>query len=193
MTAFNAPVAGSVERFDTHLGNVEFLPAQNQHAYDELVRQIFGMRRENDTLSLPTVNEARAWQKAFSIYQSLKRREADEERRAVPMQRAFLDDQKAWREYIDDRNRLLSMLRHGEVDEHICGVHLDLKTDDVAGPMDETNARYGGRRVGWPQRAQNIASALSRWDSLSSAEKRLIQTERVARRLKYSKERHYYG
>jgi hypothetical protein len=191
MTAFNAPVAGSVERFDTHLGNVEFLPAQYQHAYDELVRQIFGMRRENDTLSLPTVNEARAWQKAFSIYQSLKRREADEERRAVPMQRAFLDDQKAWREYIDDRNRLLSMLRHGEVDEHICGVHLDLVTDDVAEPLDEANQRFGGRAIGWVDRAQHIAGALRWWDSLSPAEKQLLQTERVARRLKHSKERNY--
>jgi hypothetical protein len=154
MTAFNAPVAGSVERFDTHLGNVEFLPAQYQHAYDELVRQIFGMRRENDTLSLPTVNEARAWQKAFSIYQSLKRREADEERRAVPMQRTFLDDQKAWREYIDDRNRLLSMLRHGEVDEHICGVHLDLATDDMAAAgRSEPALWWAGYRVGGPRAA----------------------------------------
>jgi hypothetical protein len=120
MTAFGAPVAGSVERFDVHLADVEFLPAQYQRAFDELVRQIFGMRRESDMLAIPSSNEARAWQKAFSIYASLKRREADEERRAVPMQRAFLDDQKAWREYIDDRNRLLSMLRHGEVDEYIC-------------------------------------------------------------------------
>jgi hypothetical protein len=191
MTAFSA--ADGPERFDAHLSGLEFLPAAYHFALAELERRILGMKRESDTFIIPDANEAGAWAKAFSIYQSLKRRDADEARRAAPAQRAFLDDQKAWREYIDDRNRLLSMLRHGEVDEHICGVHLDLKTDDVAGPMDETNARYGGRRVGWPQRAQNIASALSWWDSLSSAEKRLIQTERVARRLKYSKERHYYG
>jgi cell division protein FtsB len=188
VTAFNAPVAGSVERYDVHLSAVEFLPPQYQHAYDELVRQIQALKRENDKLEIPSCNEARAWQKAYA---SLKRREADEERSAVPMQRAFLDDQKAWREYIDDRNRLLSMLRHGEVDEHICGVHLDLVTDDMAEPLDEANQRVGGRAIGWVDRAQHIASALRWWDSLGPAEKQLLQTERVARRLKLSKERNY--
>jgi hypothetical protein len=61
----------------------------------------------------------------------------------------------------------------------------------MADPLDEANARYGGRAIGWPQRAQNIAGALRWWDSLSSAEKQLLQTERVARRLKHSKERQY--
>lgn len=191
MTAFSAPEIGSPERFDTHLANVEFLPAQYQHAYDELIRRIQALKRENDTLSLPAVNEARAWDRAFSIYSGLRRREQDEERRAAPTQKAFSEDQKEWSQYISDRNQLINMLARGVVDEYICGAHLDLKTDDILEPLDEANSRFGGRRVGWPQRAQNIASALRWWDSLSNAEKRLIQTERVARRLKYSKEQRY--
>ena len=152
MTAFSA--ADGPERFDAHLGALQFLPPAYHFALAQLERRILGMKRESDTFTIPDANEAGAWAKAdFSIYKSLLRRESDEARRAVPMQRAFLDDQKAWREYIDDRNRLLAMLASGEVDEHICGVHLDLVTDDLADPLDEANNRYGGRRAGWPQRA----------------------------------------
>jgi hypothetical protein len=188
MTAFNAPLAGSVERYDVHLADVEFLSQQYHHAYDELVRQIHALKRANDTLSLPTVNEAKAWQRAYSILSGLRRRERKEAAEAAPQQAAFNAFEAAWNNYLQNLEIIREGLKRGIFDEQMLVEHFDLQAGDLANPVLKEANRYGNnRRHDWPEVAQRLSNALHYWHAMSSEERAVLKSERILRKLKEQK------
>jgi hypothetical protein len=93
------------------LASVMFLRGPDLPLFHHMVMEILRMKHDGENLPIPDEAEAGAWTKAYSLYERLKDRTALEESRAVQRNQWFVEDQKAWNTFIEDREVILDALR----------------------------------------------------------------------------------
>jgi hypothetical protein len=144
----------------------------------------------DERIPIPDPLEASAWARAFAIYERLRDRAVREEQQAVVLNRPFLDDQRDWMGYIENRQAVLAMLQRGIVDERILVEHLGLQLpDDLASPTTAERNKYGSNRhPDWRDRAKRLSDALFMWGAMSAGERIALKQEHTLRRLKQLKE-----
>ena len=125
-----------------------------------------------------------AWQRAFAVYEKLRDRAVVEETRAVERNQAFVDHERKWNEYIQDRESILAALRADVLDEFTLREHLGLEKGDLDNVLVKERNRDGSyRHPDWYHRARRLASALRGWHALSGEEKKILRQMRITRKL----------
>jgi hypothetical protein len=136
-----------------------------------------------DSFVLPDMNEAGAWNKAWEIYQVLKRRR---EQPAAPEQIARYIAQRssdeAWNRYVHNREEIISYKQHYGLTGDIAS-YIGLEPGDLDDPVSrDPNLKFDGRLPDWPSRAGRIASALQAWKDLTPEAKRAVPIIMASRR-----------
>ena len=148
-----------------------------------LVLEIQRLAHPGESIPIPDSAEMGAWGRAYAVYEKLKDRAALEEHRSVQQSQWFVDDQKAWNQFNEDRQVILDGLRRDVFDEHTLIEHLGVQSSDLDDPLVEPD-RFGNQRhPDWAKRANRLASALRAWFALSGEEKKVLRQMRVARKL----------
>jgi hypothetical protein len=183
-TDFNAPEAAN-----RRLATAPFLQTRDLQFYDRLRLEIQRLSHPGENIPLPDPAEMGAWQRAYACYETLRDRAALEESRAVQRNQWFVEDQKAWNTFIEDRESILDALRRDVFDEFTLHEHLGLQKDDLGDALVKEPDRFGScRHPEWRRRADRLASALRSWHALSGEEKRTLRQMRVARKLEAMQE-----
>jgi hypothetical protein len=161
--------------------------------FNHMVMEIRRLSHADERIPLPDPVEAGAWQRAFAVYEKLRDREVVEQSRAVQHNQAFAADQRAWNDYVSDREQVLRMLQRGVFDEDVLIDRLDVQLPGGLGPPTTTETdRYGSsRHPEWRERATRLASALRWWDALDTEARTAIKQERALRKLQAFKEEHH--
>jgi hypothetical protein len=74
-------LATDPEFLNRRLGNQQFLTqAADITYYDDLRARVEGLARPGESLSIPCVEEAHAWQRLFALYSALKKRPPAEDK-----------------------------------------------------------------------------------------------------------------
>ena len=155
----------------------------SQNLFEHLVMAIRGLVDDGDEIALPSWTEPFAWRRTYKVYRILQQRQANKVPEAPDaMASAFV---ASWTNYIQHRLEFLAVARKDELTEDDFR-YLGLIPGDLDSPTvdnaDEV-ARYGiARNPNWMERAARIETALSKWGSLSAAQKAAIPQIMLARR-----------
>jgi hypothetical protein len=166
------------------MSNLEYLagPAA-ENMYYHLVTAIRALADPGEELELPAWTEARAWSKAYRIYQMLQHRQKTRPPdTADPATIAF---ETSWNQYLGVRHEFLAVARKEELTEDDCR-YLGLIPGDLNSPTTNDQSiimRYGvSRHPDWQARAFRINAALVRWEGMSPGQKAAIPLAMAARR-----------
>jgi hypothetical protein len=129
VTDFNSP-----ESANRRLANAAFLQERDLPLFNHMVMEIRRLSHADERIPLPDPVEAGAWQRAFAVYEKLRDREVVEQSRAVQHNQAFAADQRAWNDYVSDREQVLRMLQRGVFDEDVLIDRLDVQLPGDLGP-----------------------------------------------------------
>ena len=216
MTDFYTPEIGN-----KRLANCVFLQTSDMLFWNRLTLEIHQLTHNGESIPVPDPLEAGAWQRAYVLFEKLRDRAAAEERRAVQHDPALKSDQRAWDQYVSDRDQILQMLQRGIFDRDTLVEHLDLLPGDLESPTPAPlsvrphdpwcpvmgtgkNAdctcigripedRRTERHPEWKQRAARLASALHWWNMLEAPERAAIKQQRASRKLQAFKEARAHG
>lgn len=131
--------------------------------WSHLTAEIERFRRPGEALTIPTYNEADAWDRGYALLEALRRRPPDKQLRWPASAHSrllneFAADRQALRDF-RDRNRM----QWPTLAEYVGISDADL----AEGERDE---RFGVE-VGWQEKATRIGHALSRLQGMSPSER----------------------
>jgi hypothetical protein len=152
----------------------EWLSAAHQPQFDRLVGEIRARLRPSDPFKIPEFQEPMAWEKAWNIYERLRKRATQEshspaavEARAASAR--FAAAEGIWNRYTGERSELAQAIRRSGFKVQDLLVCIGLEPSDLDEPADPTVP--GGRRENWNAVAGRISDALHRFKKMSAADK----------------------
>jgi hypothetical protein len=163
------------EQLNVKMAHVEFLnsPAHLRY-FDDLVASVLAMASvQGRTVSVPSANEAGAWQKAYALYETLLREQNKPAHAEITARNnANAANEREWNHYTENRERLIQQVR---IDlTQVRREYLGILETDLADPMVE-DEKYGRvPRAGWRSVASRIEQGLARWQNMPSNEKAQI-------------------
>jgi hypothetical protein len=168
-------------------GHKEFLAgAADESFFQHLINEINGLARPDETLELPSFQEAGAWTKGYALWQALKQRQ----QRVVAKVKAEEDSEeqrqarasaREWQSYCNSREALLDYGRRHVALWSYLFEHLGLEPDDLREPIppeDHVDAVFG-KYSDWRAVAGRIYSASVKLANMKSEDLDAVP-ERVA-------------
>jgi hypothetical protein len=164
---------GSSEHVNLRLDNAQWISTDADRTYfNRLVAQIEGMRRTDEQLSIPDVDEPFAWRRAFSLRSALQVRDRQMETKAAAdlqlasqaaeMNRLWIayNENITWLREFEGRNR-------GEWKTLIEWV--GLSEDGLSDPVPRAGSEHAqyGRHPDWQARAGRVSTAVNKFRGLS--------------------------
>jgi hypothetical protein len=163
----------------------EWLAEARRPAFDRLVGEIGAKLRPSDPFTIPEFQEPDAWNKAWRIWERLKKRSDQEFRspaaeaaRAALRQSAEID--RRWNEFLNHRVQLLDGIKRSHLRRADILTVLGLEEADLADPVDSDAP--GGRRANWAALEYKIVDALHLWQKLSAGDQTLFEFKAAAMR-----------
>jgi hypothetical protein len=190
MVGFTAPQPGSPEAWNRQMGGREFLAPAYHAPFEQLILEIRRLARETDELTLPDVNAAGAWARAYSVYEMLRDRHLKAEQQAHVEGARVQNYETRWNDFLTNRTTIIEGLRREVWDTTVLADVLDLLPGDLDPPtLKETNKYGSNRRPDWEAVAQRLDNAISCWHALSAEERSVLRSQRTLRHLTALKER----
>lgn len=154
------------------LNDVQWLPAQFEDTFAQLIAEIERMRDPGEDLDIPKSYQSFAWRTAWNLWgpltiRSEHRQRAEAERKAAELKY----DGPSWEDYIGDLGTLRTFVRLqsiSQLEQNWAG----LEFADLSEPVMDNKPV-----MGWPDRAFRIRRAINKFTDLGPARRRDIPFE----------------
>jgi hypothetical protein len=175
----------SPEFSNRRLNTVKFMNDSDIPLFEDLRLQVLGLCDPDEKVPAVYANEAGAWAKLFSVYQTLKKRRAVADSDPVGVQQAANNAQteRDWNSHLQTRVELLEYLKRESVSKEMleyCG----LEESDLDEPTVQGDERFSGcRHPDWRGRSSRISTAWWKIRNMGLAERMNIPNVMQTRRL----------